>query len=66
MVYGKCIGVVANTESDTGDNKNCRWKSDNLSYRLAIFSNIKVHTTNPVFVVRHLYKLGMEIFFKLD
>ena len=63
LVYGKCIGVVANTESDSGENSNCRWKSDSLSYRLAIFDNIKVHTRVPTFVVQHLYKLGMGYFF---
>ena len=63
LVYGKCIGVVANTESDSRENSNCRWKSDSLSYRLAIFDNIKVHTTVPTFVIQPLYKLGMGNFF---
>ena len=42
MIYGKCIGVVSNTESDEGTHDNCNWNSDSLSYRLATFDNIKV------------------------
>ena len=42
MLYGKCIGVVANSESNEGSHSNCNWDSDSLNYRLAIFGNIKV------------------------
>ena len=42
LIYGKCVGVVSNTESDDGDHSNCNWNSDSNNYRLAVFGNIKV------------------------
>ena len=43
MIYGKCVGVVSNTESNDGAHSNCNWNSDSNNYRLAVFGNIKVN-----------------------
>ena len=41
-VYGKCVGIVKNSESNTGTNDNCKWKSDNPNFQLALFGSEKV------------------------
>ena len=41
-LYGKCVGIVKNSESNTGDQDNCKWKSGSSSFELAKFGNVKV------------------------
>ena len=38
-LYGKCVGIVKNTESNAGTNDNCKWKSDNPNFELASFGS---------------------------
>ena len=42
LLYGKCVGIVKNSESDSGTSTNCKWKSDNPNFELATFGNVKV------------------------
>ena len=42
LVYGKCVGIVKNTEQNDGTNDNCKWKSDNPNFQLASFTSEKV------------------------
>ena len=41
-LYGKCVGIVKNSESNTATKENCKWKSDNPNFELASFGNVKV------------------------
>jgi len=41
-LYGKCVGIVKNSESNTGNQDNCKWKSGSSSFELAKFGNVKV------------------------
>ena len=41
-LYGKCVGIVKNSESNTGNQDNCKWKSASSSFELATFGNVKV------------------------
>ena len=62
LVYGKCIGVVANTESNDGSHSNCNWNSDSLNYRLAVFGNINVkensiHIFLQMLLIKNFYRV---------
>ena len=42
LLYGKCVGIARNTETDTGSKDNCKWKTNSNDLELAKFGNIKV------------------------
>ena len=43
LLYGKCVGIVRNTESNTGSKDNCKWKTNSNDLELAKFGNVKVN-----------------------
>ena len=42
LLYGKCVGIARNTETDTGSKDNCKWKTNSNDLELAKFGNVKV------------------------
>ena len=42
LLYGKCVGIVRNTETNTGSKDNCKWKTNSNDLELAKFGNVKV------------------------
>ena len=42
LLYGKCVGIARNTETNTGSNDNCKWKTNSNDLELAKFGNVKV------------------------
>ena len=44
-LYGKCVGITKNSEANNGTtDENCKWKSDNPNFKLAIFGSETVGT----------------------
>ena len=57
LLYGKCVGIARNTETDTGSKDNCKWKTNSNDLELAKFGNIKVSTD----IFEKLYILSVQI-----
>ena len=57
LLYGKCVGIARNTETDTGSKDNCKWKTNSNDLELAKFGNIKVSTD----IFEKLYILSVPI-----
>ena len=57
LLYGKCVGIAKNTETDTGSKDNCKWKTNSNDLELAKFGNIKVSMD----IFEKLYILSVQI-----
>ena len=57
LLYGKCVGIVRNTETNTGSKDNCKWKTNSNDLELAKFGNIKVSMD----IFEKLYILSVQI-----
>ena len=57
LLYGKCVGIARNTETDTGSKDNCKWKTNSNDLELAKFGNIKVSMD----IFEKLYSLSVQI-----
>ena len=57
LLYGKCVGIARNTETDTGSKDNCKWKTNSNDLELAKFGNIKVSMD----IFEKLYILSVPI-----
>ena len=57
LLYGKCVGIARNTETDTGSKDNCKWKTNSNDLELAKFGNIKVSMD----IFEKLYILSVQI-----
>ena len=59
-LYGKCVGITKNSESDSGTSTNCKWKSDNPNFELATFGNIKVSILFALHTLRKMSVFDLE------
>ena len=57
LLYGKCVGIARNTETDTGSKDNCKWKTNSNDLELAKFGNVKVND----YIFERLYILSFRI-----
>ena len=39
QLWGKCVGIVRNSQTNSPDNKNCNWKSDDSNMVVAEVTN---------------------------
>ena len=57
LLYGKCVGIARNTETNTGSKDNCKWKTNSNDLELAKFGNVKVSLD----ILERIYILSFRI-----
>ena len=57
LLYGKCVGIARNTETNTGSKDNCKWKTNSNDLELAKFGNVKVSMD----ILERIYILSFRI-----
>ena len=57
LLYGKCVGIARNTETNTGSKDNCKWKTNSNDLELAKFGNVKVSLD----ILESIYILSFRI-----